>query len=460
MSNSSNAKQKSNGQADKNLIPRQVLFGNPDKAHARLSPDGKRVAFLAPVNGVLNVWVGPIDNPAAAKAVTNDTKRGIRTFYWAYTNKHVIYRQDQNGDENWHVYSVNLDDDKTTDLTPLKDVAAQLEGLSHRQPGALLVNLNNRDPQLHDIYRIEIATGERKLVQKNPGFAGFVTDDDFRVRFATRFEPDGSNQLFEPDGKGGWKKFINIPQADTLTTSPIGFDKSGDTLYMLDSRGRDTGALTALNLKTNKETVLAASDKADINGVISHPTENTILAASYEYTRKEWEILDDSIKPDMTYLRRVADGDIEVTSQSLDNQFWIVAYLMDNGPIRYYHYDRGAKQAKFLFSSRKDLEDLPLVKMRPEIITASDGLKMVSFLSLPNNADTDGDARPERPLPMVLLVHGGPWARDTWGFDSYHQWLANRGYAVLSVNFRGSTGFGKAFLNAGARSGEPACSRT
>lgn len=432
------------------LIPRDVLFGNPDKAAARISPDGRRLSYLAPVDGVLNVWVGPADDPSAARPVTDDKKRGIRSYFWAYTSKHVLYVQDADGDENWHVYCVNLDDNQTTDLTPIKGVKAQIEAVSHRFPSEILVGLNDRDPQVHDVYRVNIESGSRELVEQNDeNFMGYLIDDDYRVRFASRFSPDGSTEWLQPDGRGGFKPFLVVPQADTLTTSPAGFDKTGDVLYLIDSRGRNTGALKSVDLKSGAETLLAANDKADLGGVLAHPTENTIQAVSFDYLRNEWQVLDEAIAADMKYLRTVADGDIQVTSRSLDDQFWTVAYLMDNGPVQYYLYDRTAGEARFLFTNRKDLEAQPLVKMHPLVIKARDGLDLVSYLTLPPNTDSDGDGRPQRPLPMVLDVHGGPWARENWGYNPEAQMWANRGYAVLSVNFRGSTGFGKEFVNAG-----------
>lgn len=433
------------------LIPRKVLFGNPEKASARISPNGKQLAFLAPVNGVLNVWVAPADDIKAAKAITDDKKRGIRIFFWAYTSDHILYQQDVGGDEDFHVYSVNLKDGKTIDLTPFKKVAAQVEGVSYKHPHDVLIGINDRDPQFHDIYLANIETGERKLVEKNTQFAGYLTDDDYKVRFAMKFTPDGGNQWLKADGKGGWSDFLQIPMADTLTTSPAGFDKSNENLYLIDSRGRDTGALLLYNPKTGKGELIASSDKADLGGVMAHPTEKNIQAVKFNYTRTEWKVLDDKVAADLKYLATVADGEIEVTSRTLDDTKWIVVYLLDDGAARTYLYDRAAKKATFLFVNRPELEGLPLAKMHPVVIKSRDGLNLVSYLTLPVGSDTDGDARPDQPLPMILNVHGGPWARDAWGFDPEHQLFANRGYAVLSVNFRGSTGFGKNFTNAGNR---------
>jgi len=182
---------------------------------------------------------------------------------------------------------------------------------------------------------------------------------------------------------------------------------------------------------------------------MAHPMEKTIEAVSFTYKRREWKILDASIKADLNYLKKVADGEMNVTDRTLDDKHWIVAYVMDNGPVRYYHYDRPGEKAKFLFSNRKALEGQPLTRIHPVVIKSRDGLNLVSYLSLPVWMDRDSDGRPEKPVPIVLFVHGGPWARDSWGYSSYDQWLTNRGYAVLSVNFRSSTGFGKKFVNSG-----------
>ena len=431
------------------LIPRVRFFGNPEKARARLSSDGKRLAYLAPVGGVLNVWVGPVDDVDAAKPVTKDTHRGIRNFSWAYTNQHILYTQDKNGDEDNHVYSVDLDSGEIKDLTPIEKIAAQIEGVSEKFPEEILVGINDRgERQYHDIYRINILSGEKKMIQQNDAFAGFVTDDDYRVRFAVTFTPTGGLlYLTKGDGDEWSKPFMTIEPSDAMTTSLAGFDKSGENVYLIDSRDRNTACLKTLNLETGAEKVIAENDKADISGALAHPTEKNIQAVSFTYTKPEWQIIDDSIKPDLDYLKTVVDGEIQVTGRTLDDKWWTVAYLTDDGPARFYVYDRENKKAKFLFVSDPKLEELPLAKMHPVVIKARDGLNLVSYLTLPRDADPKNTGRPGKPLPLVLNVHGGPWARDDWGYDPEHQLLANRGYAVLSVNYRGSTGFGKEFIN-------------
>ncbi len=440
------------------LIPRSVLFGNPQRATARISPNGKWLSYLAPVNGILNVFVAPIDDLSKAKQVTDDKTRDIRGYSWAYTGEHILHTQDKAGDENWHVYATDVATLKTTDLTPLEKVHAIIEATSEKFPEEILVGLNNRNPQLHDIYRVNLKSGERKLIQENPGYAAFVTDDDFNVRFAFDYTADGGQELLKPaegdKGKPGdkgiteWASYMKVGPEDAMTTGPAGFNKDGTVLYLLDSRGRDTGALFAVDLKTDDKKLIAADDKADVGEVLIHPTEKNIQAVGFTYDRRHWTIIDPAIKKDLDYLEKVQDGELIVTSRTLDDKQWTVAYMLDNGPVKFYRYDRENQKVHFLFNSRDDLEGYPLVKMHAPIIEARDGKKLVSYLTLPPGTDPDGDGKPDKPVPMVLNVHGGPWARDTWGFDAEHQWLANRGYAVLSVNYRGSTGFGKSFVNA------------
>ncbi len=431
------------------LIPRSVLFGNPERASARISPDGKWLSFLAPVDGILNVWVGPAEDLSAAKPITDDKTRDIRSHSWAYTSRHVLYTQDKGGDEDWHVYATDVESGETADLTPLEKVNARILGVSHKFPEEILVGLNDRVPQLHDVYRVNLLTAERELVIENPGVAALITDDDFEVRFAFTFTPDGGQALMKPGAEeGAWEPFVAAGPEDAMTTGPAGFDKEGKTLYMLDSRDRNTGALFAVDIATGDAKLVAEDQRCDVGEMMVHPTEKTIEAVGFTYSRREWKVLDPSVQEDLDYLATVEDGEVLVTSRTLDNSKWTVAYVLDNGPLKFYLYDRGAKEARYLFSDRDDLADYDLVKMHTPVIASRDGYSLVSYLSLPAGSDADADGKPDAPLPMVLDVHGGPWARDGWGFNPYHQWLANRGYAVLSVNYRGSTGFGKEFVNA------------
>ena len=430
------------------LIPRRVFFGNPDRAQVTISPDGEHLAWLAPRDGVLNVWVAPRERPADARPVTADNGRGIRFYAWAYTGGDILYIQDKGGDENWRVYSADIATGEVGDLTPFEGVAAQIVGLSHHRPEEIVVALNDRDPQWHDIYRVNLISGERTLLLQHDRFMGVDVDDDLAIRTAIQMTPDGGLDIYRPAGDD-WALWQSFPGEDMLTASTAGFDKSGNVLYLRDSRERDTAALVAIDLTTGDRSLLAADELADADQVLRHPTERHVQAVAFVYDRKRWQVLDPAIAADLDYLATVADGEVEITSRSQDDLTWLVAYVVDDGPVRYYLYDRQRGVADFLFTNRAELEGLPLAKMRPAVVPARDGLNLVVYYTLPPGSDSDGDGVPDAPLPLVFIPHGGPWARDSWGFNGWHQWLANRGYAVLSVNFRSSTGFGKAFTNAG-----------
>lgn len=438
------------GTSDENsLIQREVIFGNADRSNIRLSPDGTMISYLAPINGVVNVWVAPVEDPENAKPITNDTYRGIQTYGWSYTSNHVIYSQDMNGDENWRVYVVNLTSGIVKDLTPFEKVQAQIYTKSRKFPNELIVGLNKRDPRYHDLYRINVETGNLTLVQNNTeGFSTYRVDENYSIRLAQKMTTDGGNEIYKANEKGGWDLFLEIPMKDVLTTYMLGFNQTESSIYLADSRGRNAAGLFLLDLDTGKKSLLAEDPKADLDGMIMHYARRGAEAAAFTYERRNWKILDHSIAGDLEYLNNLEDGEVEIVSRSLDDRFWIVAYLIDDGPVKYYYYERNKGQAKFLFTNRKGLEGIPLAKMHPVIIKSRDNLDMVSYYTLPLNS-SNNDGIPNKPLPMILYVHGGPWGRDEWGYNSVHQWLANRGYAVLSVNFRGSTGFGKNFTDAG-----------
>ncbi len=423
------------------LIPRRVLFGNPERTMVQLSHDGRHLSFLAPVNGVQNVWIAAVDNLAEARAITSATERGIPFAMWLYSNEHIIYVQDRAGDENWRIYSVNFMTLEERDLTPLEGVRAQPMGFSERFPDEILVGLNNRVPQLHDLYIINIRTAERRLLLENDmGFVSLVCDHDYKPRFGIRMKPNGSSDVFRRV-ENTWEAFSSIPFDDSLTTQLLGFDGTGQVLYLTDSRGRNTSALFAHNLETDAVTLLAEDARADFSDWLQHPTEHTVQAVSFNYDREHRQIMDDRIRADFEYLQGIAKGEIGVNSRTLDDQHWLVTDSSDQTAVGYYHYDRAAKRATFLFTDRPELEQYSLAIMQPKLIPSRDGLEMVCYLSVPEDLT--------KSVPMILLVHGGPWARDAWGYDAQAQWLANRGYAVLQVNFRASTGFGKAFTNAG-----------
>jgi dipeptidyl aminopeptidase/acylaminoacyl peptidase len=470
------------------LIPRSVIFGNPDKAGAQLSHDGKYISYLAAVDGVMNVFVGPAGDLAQAKPITSDKKRGIRQYFWAYNNTHVLYLQDVGGDENWKVFSVDVaaalagkPGGAAKDLTPFETIpgpdgqpmqvqtginpdgsavmttlrpTAQINNVSELFPHEILVGLNNRNPEYHDLHRVNITTGAMTLVLKNDQWAGVTSDDRFALRFAEKTTEDGGTEIFKLDDKLEGKLFEKIPLDDTLTTALVGFDKTGEIVYMNESRGLNTSALMAVDVKSGQRSLVAADPKSDVGGTIVHPTLKTIQAVEFNYKKPEWRVLDPLIQPDLDFLAAVSPGVVGIQSRTLDDSKWIVSFMLDNGPARVFLYDRAAgpnpSSVKLLYVSRSKLEGVRLSSVQPVLIPTRDELEMVSYVTLPPDQDNDLDGVPDfGPLPMVLLVHGGPWARDEWGYDGEAQWLANRGYAVLQVNFRGSTGFGKEFINAG-----------
>jgi len=437
---------------DVELIPRDALFGNPSRAGVRISPDGKYLSWVAPVNGVMNVWVAPADDPAAARAVTDDKARGISQYFWSHRPDTLLYLRDTGGDEDFHLHAVDLATDQVRDLTPFPKTTAMVAGISHTQPDSLLVGMNDRDPAWHDLYRVDLASGERTLLEKNTdNIAGYIVDDDFNLRYAQRSRADGGMDVLKRVGDR-WEKAEEIPFGDSLTTSLQGLTGDGKTLYMTDSRDRNTSAIFAIDNASGQRTLLAEDARADVSGGLTDPRTGELQAVAVEYLRNEWKPLDDTLAADLKKLEGIGPGQFEINSRTLDDRTWIVSYSAAESPTVYYRYDRtpGTEgQLTPLFSARPELDGKPLVPMWPQEIKSRDGLNLVSYLTLPAHADADGDGKADQPVPMVLLVHGGPWGRDGYGYSGYDQWLANRGYAVLSVNFRGSTGFGKDFTNAG-----------
>ena len=436
------------GKPGTNLIPRALLYGNPERVAVRLSPDGKQLSWMAPKNGVMNVWVAPIDKLDQAKAVTDEKTRPIPSYSWAFTGKHILYQQDVGGDENFHVFKVDLTDGKTAELTPSKGARAEIAALDPKQPNKVWITINDRDAKVFDLHVYDLTTGARTLVMQNDdGYLGFTLDNAFQVRLASKKNADGSTAIVIRDGKT-WKPFDTIPFEDSDGTGVASFTPDNKSVYFTESRGRDTSAFVEMNLATRKQKLLGEHPKADVSDAIVHPTKHTVQALSFDPGRVSWKVLDKSIEKDLAALAKLDDGaDVNITSRSLDDKKWIVGTGSDR-KSSYYLWDRAAQKATFLFSPKPKLFEQPLAKMSTVTIPARDGLELVSYLTLPKAADPDGDGKANSPVPMVLFVHGGPWARDNWGFHPFHQQLANRGYAVLSVNYRGSTGFGKKFLNA------------
>ena len=431
------------------LIPRDAIFGNPSRAQGRISPDGRHVSWLAPVDGVLNVWVAPADDPAAARPITRETTRNLTGHFWAPDSAHILYAQDEGGNENYHIHAVDIETGTDRDLTPVDGtVRATVQGVSRLRPDVVLLGLNDRNPQLFDLYEVNYRTGERTKVIENPGYGGWITDEQLRPRFGIQQVPGGGMKLFRRSDDGNWSDVLTIASEDAFGTSPIGFNRAGDTLYWSDSRGRDKAALVAMDPETLETRVLATSDQADIQGLVLDPQTYEPVAYAVNYLRNEWTPLTEAMRADLEFLQGRLDGELGIAAATDDGSKVIVVASAAEAPATYYVFDREARTLTRMFETRPELNQYTLQPMHPVEIESRDGRTLVSYLTLPAGADPDGDGRANAPVPMVLFVHGGPWARDNYGYNGAHQWLA--GYAVLSVNFRGSPGFGKDFVNAAA----------
>jgi len=446
------------------LIPRSVLFGNPERTAPRISPDGRLLAWIAPLDGVLNVWVAPIGDSedgvdwAAARVVTADTDRGVRVFTWAHDGRHLLYLQDAGGDENWRLYDVDLESLERRDLTPFDKIHATIIGASKRRPTQVLVGINADNPQLHDVYRLDLVSGELVKEIENPGYAGWVADEDLVVRCAIAPLPDGSFDVLvrdasadpdpdpDPDPGAGadWRTLLTIPAEDVTSFDIVSFSADGRSLLMVTAAGTDTARLARVDLATGEETVLAADPEADVAGVVLHPDTQEPQIVLVLKDRMEYLVLDPSVADDLKAIRALHPGDPTISGRDDADATWMIAFNVDAGSVTYFTYDRAAKSGTLLFEARPELSGYTLAAMEPFSFTARDGLVIHGYLTFPPGADRSS-------LPAVVDVHGGPQVRDTWGYNPEAQWFANRGYLCVQVNYRGSTGYGKAFIAAGDR---------
>jgi dipeptidyl aminopeptidase/acylaminoacyl peptidase len=436
------------------LIPRQVLFGNPERVSPALSPDGTMLAWLAPRDGVLNVWVAPSGGGsgdgdgidwAAARVVTDDTDRGIRQFAWAHDGRHLLYLQDTGGDENWRLHDVDLQTVQRRDLTPFEGVHTQIIAMEQKFPTDVLVGLNLDNPQLHDVYRLDLVTGELVKEVENPGFAGWLADTQLVVRGAIAPKPDGGmTVLVRDDPAADWRPLLEVPPDDALTTDLFSFSADGLSVLAASSVDTDTARLVRIDLATGATEVLAEDPEADVDGARLHPDTKEPQIVTFRKDRTEYLVLDPGVADDLTAIRALHPGDPGLLNRDHADSTWLLGFTNDSGPVPFYSFDRAAKTGRFLFEHQPALSQYQLASMEPFSFTARDGLTIHGYVTFPPEAGRSG-------LPAVLNVHGGPWARDYWGFNPEAQWLANRGYLCVQVNYRGSTGYGKGFVNAGDR---------
>ncbi len=430
------------------LIPRTVLFGNPERMGPQLSPDGAQIAYIAPVDSVLNLWVMNSDC-SEPRQLTYDTNRGVYNYFWAENGTDILYMQDQAGEENDHVYRLNVETEEVTDLTPFEGVKAYVSATDRDQPNTILIEMNQNNPMFFDVYSCNLETGELTLLQENPGTTedgcmvlGYMPDEDLNIRGMATINPEDGTIVFylKDTGAEEWEEFISFSALDSV--NPQRFSEDGRGIYYQSNLESNTTALFYQDLDTGEITEIAHDSLADIGGVSFDPFTGQPRAVSFHYLRRNVEVLDPSIQGDYDFLAEFNPGDFGTTSRDNADSTWIVTYFTPQSPAVYYLYDRTDRSMEYLFNAIPALDEYQLAEVEPVLIEASDGLILPSYLTLP--LDT-GD----EPLPMVLYVHGGPWARDYYGYEPFAQMLADRGFAVLQVNFRASSGFGKEHLNAG-----------
>ena len=433
----------------RSLIPRRTLFDNPTFFGAKISPDGRWISWLAPVDGVLNVWLAPADDVKAGVPVTRTTGRPINWQDWTADGRFLMFLNDETGDENHHLFVVDPMTCALRDLTPLANVNVGLSMWSLEAPGHVAAKINDREARWHDLYRIDLATGQRTLIWENTQeLAEIGLDWHLRPRHARSNAPDGGSKLWRIEGTA-LRPWRDVPYEDLITTGAGIFNRSNERVLLQTSIGRETAAYYWHDWATGQETLIAEHPRADCSELVLHPTTYEVDAVAVTAARKEWVHIAPAIAADFALLQaRLTGFDFSVQSQTDDNRRWIVVAHKAEQPATYYLLDRDQQSLTELFRARPALAPYRLAPMHHVQAKSRDGLDLVSYLTLPADIKSD---RPPEPLPMVLIVHGGPWSRDSYGYRGDHQWLADRGYAVLSVNYRGSTGFGKAFIAAGEK---------
>ncbi|MDJ0708238.1 MAG: prolyl oligopeptidase family serine peptidase [Leptolyngbyaceae cyanobacterium MO_188.B28] len=431
------------------LINRELFFADPEITGAQLSPDGQFLAFQKPLEGVINVWVKGIDEPMeAARPVTADAESPIMIYFWSADGRYILYGQDNGGDENFHIYAVEPKSIGETipaarDLTPIEGITAQIYALPKQTPNEIIIGLNDRDPQFHDVYRLDLTTGERTLlIQNEENIALWTTDLAGNVRLASRQTLAGGNEILAV-GKGGLTPVYTCRLEETCV--PIHFHPDGQQVYLMSNRNVDLIQLELFNLESqqSQRVDIDPENQVDFGGAVFSEATDELIATYYVGDRLRIYPQNDSVATDLAFLRQqFPNVDISLNSLTQDDRFALIEAQSDVNPGAVYLFDRTAQTLEKLYDVRPELPSEHLAAMQPIRYTARDGLEIPAYLTLPQGLAPVN-------LPVILMPHGGPWARDVWGYNPFPQFLANRGYAVLQPNFRGSTGYGKAFLNAG-----------
>lgn len=434
------------------LLDRELFFGDPEISGAQISPNGQFISFIKPFNNVKNIWIKKRREPFdKARPLTNDEKRPVTGYFWSRDSKYILYVQDKGGDENYRIYAVDALSagdpvPPARDLTPIKKVRATIIAVPRDTPNEIIVGLNDRNPQLHDVYKINLTTGKRTLIrQNNENIAEWITDQKGNLRLGVRLTPDGGEDIMKVDGKN----LVSIYSVNSEEeANPIHFTADGNSFYMITNKGNDVdkSRLELFDLKTGKIKFIEKDplNEVDFGGALFSELTDKLLVTGYVGDRGDrLYYKDKAFEKDLKKLiAQVGDGIFAVSSKTKDEKTWIVSVSTDVDPGSVYIYDCNTYKAELLYHQRPDLPSKYLAKMKPVRYKARDGLTIHAYLTLPKGI-------PSKNLPAVVIVHGGPWARDRWGYDPEAQFLANRGYAVLMPNFRGSEGYGKQFVNAG-----------
>ena len=437
------------------LIPRELFFDNPEVSGSQLSPDGKKISFLKANHGIMNIWVKTIDEPfAKARPITNSSEP-MSSYFWTYDGKYILYEEAKGGNENYNIYAVDpfaKADLKTgvpvaRNITPNDNVRAEIMNVSKKNPDILWVGLNDRDPKWHDLYKLEISTGKLTLLEKNVDrLAGWLFDWDENVRLASRSPEDGSTEILRKNADGTYTKIYDCGVLESC--GPAGFTKDNSKVYLETNKGNtDLTKLVLLDPKTMAVTDVEQDplNKVDFGGVQISDKTHEIIYTSYTDAKTRIYFKDKGYEADYKYLQSKFPG-MEIGFKNSDNDEtkFLIAPYSDTKMPEVYLFDKATKKLTFQYTPRPKLKKYEQYfgTMDPITYKSSDGMEIPAYLSLPKGKEAKN-------LPLIVFPHGGPWARDVWGFNTFAQWLTNRGYAVLEMNFRGSTGYGKKFINAG-----------
>ena len=436
------------------LIDRELFFGDPEISGAQISPDGKFIAFVKPYKGTRNVWIKrTADSFDTAKPITADTTRPIPAYFWSRDGKYILFVQDKAGDENYLVYAVNPADAPAAgqdvpaarNLTDVKGVRAEIFAVPRSEPDAIYVGLNDRDKAWHDLYKVKISTGERTLVRQNTErIVSWTFDLKDQLRLASRVTDSGDTEILRVDDKGFTKVYsCNVFEA----CGPVQYHKDGQRVYFITNKGAgiDLTRLELFDPLTGKEEVVESDplNRVDFGGAEFSEVTDELVLTTYEDERQRFYWKDKSYEADYKLLQKQLPGkEIGLGSATKDEQIWLISAGSDTEPGERYLFDRRTKKLTLQYRIHEKLNRDFLASMQAVKYKSSDGLEVPAFLTLPKGVAPKN-------LPVVIFPHGGPWARDSWGYDSFAQFWANRGYAVLQPNFRGSTGYGKKFIDAG-----------